>query len=429
MLSLPSLLIVAIFLFAGAVWPCEVPTMVRDATAPLGLRVLRELVSEGVAEGGRSLVVAPTALFVSLAQAIMATDSHGLRGLARAAGVEEARKCLREESPRLDSIDAESEFRHELGLAVRRAGGAGEGAAALLVDRSLKITPAVALALRQSFGEGPLFAPLARPFITRHDVNEWVAARTKGAVTSIQVRTPRLGGVALLSALSLDLTFTTSAFTVARAWPFDLGKGIPEIHVDYFVSQDQFRYNEDDRMQCVAVPLRHNPLGGTPPPSSAGPGVYQALFILPRSHELMGEVLEELIKAPTAWRALARDLTLAEVQVSIPALAGGRGEVETMSHLVSALRKIGYNSSRHPLSRLSPGKEVVVEEVEHFAALTLGRGLRDHGRDGVAQHSGAGPTNGAKEFKADRPFILIVLDIRREGAAVLAALITNPTKT
>jgi hypothetical protein len=422
-----------LFLFSLAlpvgVLCCEVAAMVRDATAPLGLRVLRELVAEGAAEGGKSLIVAPTALLVALAQAITATDSHGLRGLARAAGVENARECLRESSPRLDSIDAESEFRHELGLAVRRAGGAGEGAAGLLVDRSLKITPVVALALRQSFGEGPLPVPFARPFITRRDVNEWVTARTGGAVTGLQVRTPRLGGAALLSALSLDLTFESPDFAVGRARPFALGEDSPGIHVDYFVGQGQFRFNEDEKMQCVAVPLKRNPLGEHRSAPSSAAGVYQALFVLPRSHALMGEVLEELIASPTAWRALAKDLALTEVKVSIPALAGGRGEVETMSHLTKALRKLGYNSERHPLSRLSPGREVVVEEVEHFAALTLGRGLRDHGRDGVDQDSGQGPTHGAKEFKADKPFILIVLDIRREGAAILTALITNPTKT
>jgi len=246
----------------------------------------------------------------------------------------------------------------------------------------------------------------------RRTINDWVAEQTRDRIQDL------IPGGALTRDTQLVLTnaiyflgswrHTFAAEATAEA-PFFLAGG-GEVPTPLMFQEERFRYAEIDGAQLLEMPYRDAPL--------------TMLVVLPRERDGLAAVERRLAAADLeVWIQALRNR---KVRVHLP-----RFETTASFRLNDILTRLGMTTaftSQADFSGMTAAERLFISDVLHKAFVAVDeKGTEAAAATAIVMsRTSMPPPEDPVEFRADRPFLFLIRDLRT-GTVLFLGLLVDPT--
>ncbi|MCL2011896.1 MAG: serpin family protein [Cystobacterineae bacterium] len=242
-------------------------------------------------------------------------------------------------------------------------------------------------------------------------INTWVEEKTKGHIRNL------LNPEDINAAMRLVLT---NAVYFNGRWllPFEARQTRPgifhapgkEAEVPFMYQKDSFKYGQVEGLQMLELPYKGE--------------AFSMRVLLPEDKPGALEKLEKAL-SPERLAQWTKALRLQEVRVVFPKLKLTWGVQDLKEALVALGMRDAFVLGKANFSGMSAEKDFLISKVLHKATLEVDEG----GTVATATTAFLGTMGGmpppAPEFRADRPFLFLILD-NTKGTLLFVGRITNP---
>ena len=265
-------------------------------------------------------------------------------------------------------------------------------------DRNLTLLPDYTARVKKCYGSEVRRLDFRKQEYTASVINRWVANKTRGEIKEIVNKNSKISWVMSIINAVYFQAFWAEPFSErnTRKETFYRTPAITE-QIDMMYSQKKTSYSETDDFQAISLPYTN--------------GRYSMIVVLPKEHVKLGNFENSL--SDSRFRNILSSLKKYRVNVYLP-----KFKTEKAYLLKERLMKIGLNQAFTKKANFkdigfAPSGGLYIDEAFHKSVIEVAEA---HTKATAVTEVrlgtviSAGNISETKEFKADRPFLYLIID-------------------